>query len=1243
MAIINKRCEIIEKIGAGATGNVFLVKDTFYENVSVALKTIQADYITEESLKSLKDEFLTLKQFDHPNLVKVFHFDKIVTSDIPEYLNDYFFTLSYIKGQDLFQATENASIEFLYEITYQICEALHYIHRHDLIHFDIKPENILITEEMINDERVPVAKIIDFGFAATNVGDDRPPIRGTLEYIAPELLRGETYDHRVDLYSLGMTLYHLITRTLPFAADSSIDIIKKQIGEVPPPISQYRNDIPENLNNIVTKLLEKDPAKRFPDAGNVIEHLHDTFPRYHILKNHIADIPPVKIIGRDEELETLLQKIKNRITGTPNGHSHFINVEGDTGIGKTALLTELARRIESDEETLLNARCYGESSAPYEPFRMVCKELLFILKKMDTTGEKLISQYNSVFETLTSDSFPGDKSNQKQLFEGVDSKLRFHDMVASFFVEFSKLKPFVMLVDDIHLADESSAELFQYIERSLADSPAIIIATSHPGKHDQRVPTRKNGNGVVSLEEFNEMEIQEFTATYLNTRHIDEDIVKTLHQEVGGLPYLLREFLMQFSSLASDEALRALNHALKDPEGKKRFPRTITQLYQNKLDQGLPEENNLLAILSCFPTPCDTKLCKEISPYSPERTIQFVNKLTRKGYLSVTGEDSLYHFAQRRFQQFIYDSIGEEKQGLHHLIAESLEKLYAGKTSEQSKHIAYHYRKAGDIQKAVHHYLDAAEYAISIFALNEYNQLLETCLDLHIEDESLIRTIMEKLGDGYILVADYGNAEKIYTQLLQHKNVPESKKILYLKSLGIAQIRLGQLDEATESLSEASALASSPSDQIEIESELVSIEIMRGNYSEAHRQCTKLLNEFSDKKSSPELSTLYNKMGIINFYQTNYEDALQHFSNSLGLLKQSGMKDKLIVPYLNLGNVNSSRENYEEAEYYWNEALKLCKEIGNVQQEAQIYNNLGIAAFQQEKYNESLNYYNKALNIFIRIGNTPGEALCLTNLGEVYLALSEFQNALSNLQQCLDINDYLQDNQGLAETHLHLADIFLQIGDSDRVCSHLEKAEHIIEEAGIDSQRGIFLLLSGKFEVYRNNYEAAKEFLTKACTFFETTNDSKQYYAALLEIARIERSLNNYTEAVELLNDVIAFYEKENLTRMRAEAFYESGLLFQQHKTDENINPLNQFNNAFKIIKDHHVSDLTWKVCYQIGKAYLKRGLNSKAKEFLIPTKKILNHFAASFTDESIRNHFLNNYDRKITIEEVTAILNRIG
>jgi len=1240
MAIINKRCEIIEKIGAGATGNVFLVNDTFYENVSVALKTIQADYITEESLKSLKDEFLTLKQFDHPNLVKVFHFDKIVTSDIPEFKNDYFFTLSYIKGQDLFRATENASIESLYEITYQLCEALHYIHRHNLIHFDIKPENILMTEEMISDELLPIVKIIDFGFAATNVGEDRPPIRGTLEYMAPELLRGESFDHRADLYSLGMTLYHIITRTLPFATDSSIDIIKKQISEFPPPISDFRPDIPDVLNTIVVKLLEKDPVNRFQNASDVIEQVRDKFPRYHFFKKQLSDIPPVKIIGREDEIGLLSEQIKNRVTKSPNGHANFIIVEGDTGIGKTALLSELARRIESEDKIIIETRCYGESSAPYEPFRRMCKELLFFLKKMETTGEKLISQYNSVFETLVYDSFSGKESTLAQISEGVDSKLRFHNIVASLFVEFSELKPFVMFIDDIHLADESSVELFQYIERALADSPAIMIATSHPGKYDHRVKTRKNGTGVISLDEFNESEIQEFVATYLNSKYIDKEIVETLHQEVGGLPYLLREFLLQFSDLPSDKALRALNQALKDPD---RFPRTITQLYQNKIDQGTPEENNLLAILSCFSTPLDNSSCKKISPYSPERTIQFINKLTRKGYLKATDEGTKYLFAQRRFQQFIYDSIGDEKEGLHHLIAESLDQIYTKKATDQSKHIAYHYRKSGDIQKAVQHYLAAAEYAISIFAINEYTQLLEICLELQIEDEGLIRNIMEKLGEGYILLADYGKAEKIFKQLLEHPDLSDSTKLPYLKSLGIAQIRLGHLDNATQTLMEASALALSIPDQIELESELVSIEIMRGNYSEANRRCIKLLEEFSEAKSSPELSTLYNKMGIINFYQTNYDDALQHFSRSLRILKKLKLKDKLIVPYLNLGNVSSSRGNYQEAEYYWNEALTLCKEIGNVQQEAQIHNNLGIAAYQQEKYNESITYYKKALNIFRRIDNIPGEALCLLNLGEVYLAISEFQNSLSNLQQCLDINDYLQDNQGLTESHLHLATIFLQIGDSEQVRYHLDKAGRIIEDAGINTQRGIFLLLSGKFEGYRNNYEAANDFLTQAQSFFETTNDLKQHYATLLELARIERYLGNYTKGTKLLNDVIAYCNKENLTWMRAEALFELGLLAQEHKADESFNPLNYFNNSFKIIRDQHVSDLTWKVCYHIAKEYLKRGLNAKAKKYLLLAKKILDYFVDSFTDRSIRLHFLNNHRRRETIEEVASILKKIG
>ncbi|MCZ6702290.1 MAG: serine/threonine-protein kinase, partial [Ignavibacteria bacterium] len=201
--MINYRFEIIKQIGKGRS-EVFLCKDVDYGAAIVAVKFLPPD-VSEEELRSFKDEYFTLRKLDHPNIIKAFEIGEVVKVDVDDQIKigSNFISLEYFKSDELFKYDSLRKEEKLREILKQICSFLYYLHQSNYIYYDIKPENILVSSASDSLQ----VKLIDLGLVQYLQNENEHVIKGTAQYIAPELLKKEPHDHRVDLYSLGILLY----------------------------------------------------------------------------------------------------------------------------------------------------------------------------------------------------------------------------------------------------------------------------------------------------------------------------------------------------------------------------------------------------------------------------------------------------------------------------------------------------------------------------------------------------------------------------------------------------------------------------------------------------------------------------------------------------------------------------------------------------------------------------------------------------------------------------------------------------------------------------------------------------------------------------------------------------------------------------------------------------------------------------------------------------------------------------
>ena len=257
---------VLRKLGAGGMGRVYLARQVSLDR-PVALKLLKPALVADPvALKRFEAEALAVARLGHPNVVQVYA--------VGEAGGLRFMALEYVAGQtlrDYLARRGPPDLPVALSLLRQVAAALGAAHDAGLVHRDVKPDNVLVTKK-------GVAKVADFGLARAFAADDprltqSGAVVGTPLYLSPEQAQGKAVDHRSDLYSLGVTAYHLLAGEPPFRGRSAIDVALKHVTDRPRPLAEARPDLPPDLCGLVHKLLAKNPDERYGSAREVLRDL----------------------------------------------------------------------------------------------------------------------------------------------------------------------------------------------------------------------------------------------------------------------------------------------------------------------------------------------------------------------------------------------------------------------------------------------------------------------------------------------------------------------------------------------------------------------------------------------------------------------------------------------------------------------------------------------------------------------------------------------------------------------------------------------------------------------------------------------------------------------------------------------------------------------------------------------------------------------------------------------------------
>jgi predicted ATPase len=994
--LIGNRYRLIRKIGEGGMGVVFEAQDQL-NGQPVALKRIKArpdqNYGDTPQRQLLAHEFQILAGLRHPHIISVLDFG--YDSDLQPY-----FTMPLLQGaRNILDVAAERMLYGKVRLLIETLQALNYLHRHGILHLDLKPSNILI-------EPNGRTRVLDFGIASDKA--HMPEIGGTLEYLAPEALRGEEVDFAADLYALGVIAYQIFARRHPFAADGIAQLIHKVLTELP---DLECMDAPDAIRQTVLRLLSKAPRERYASAYEAMLAFYAAIQAMpnetRILRESVLQSP--KFIGRAAELSLFDAALAETLQG--RGSAWLIG--GESGVGKSRLLDELRIRALVKGAVVLSGQYLEGSGGLYSAWRDALRRLALHAPVDDDealTLKPIIPDIERLIERPVHGTAP--MPDEKQLTSLLIAMLERAE------------QPTLLIMDDLQWTTDSLGILRQLSKR--APQLPLMIVGAYRSDDAHYLYGRLPEMRLMKLARFSMPEVSALCESVIGrARHLDA----FLFEQTEGNAFYLTESLR---SLA--ESLGSLEHIRQAQLPRQIFSERMSLIAQRRLSRLSARHQTFVKIAAVIGRELDFALLEHIG-----------GRADYDDWLIKCVDIALFRIQDNRWY-FVHDKVREgvlyvlsdaERRQLHQAVAEGIEALYP-EHQDYDFALALHWREAGDLTRALRYLLTYAPRAIKSGGatvvqphLEELLRLVETRADLiaqRIALHMLLGQCAEEIGDQARAKQHYQAAHALAIAAQDH--VAQAKALFHT---AVVEQKLGNFAICRQLLQVALPLFEAHGQPSGVAQALYLLGYNEGslkNFDAAEQHYRSCLQVAESHQDALNIARAHMGLSDIARRRIDYRAAEHHAKLAIEYHASLG-EDRLTATLLmRLSLVYMSEKRFDEALRLAEQSIHISERYGNIDAVHSAIGNIGYALAQQERYEEARYYFERCIDHERKCSDWNVVAIRLGALAQVNVKLADWTAVRANLYEWLSLARRLDNMRGLLHGFYGMIDLALHDGDA---------------------------------------------------------------------------------------------------------------------------------------------------------------------------------------------------------------------